>query len=515
VPIHPLVVPTEHTPSSPRCFGALFAASTFCFPGYQRHHPTTCAHPPPPVSAMSARNKRSRDEPAGGGSAGALRAQSGQGRTLTDADVQAIVAAMAPDMRTGRTLTDEDLEEKCAASAFFVDDRVQTTIVHPTAAAVNVGGALDDAVKAHEQRKPTVEQASSAMADALAPKLEKSLSSAGGRSGTYETWDTTQLRIEINRHMPTKTMRAIDAESFMEPVRIMSLDPRYGGDLWTFLVAQARATEDSNPFPRRGADRWVYLAMRTFLLRLTAQSDGVPEVFRDWVTVNAGDPSARHHCVVAHVRNGRHDGRADGSRALYKMLLYYPLHEGKEGVSFKMTHPDAEAPHHAQAAGHNFFAYEKTALTSPSGELAAGERTHVQVTRGCLVKDAVAIASAFLRVNTKLGSANDAALASSLKKIMTDTAFNWREGGHSDHVGARQSGPGCWKLLLPRLDTRVTIDKEVQKLSEEMMDLYEAAAGAALAATAAGGASDGALLGAAAASGGGGGGGGGGGRYKR
>ena len=143
--------------------------------------------------------------------------------------------------------------------------------------------------------------------------------------------------------MPTKTKRAIDAESFMERVRIMSLDPRYGGDLWTFLVAQARATEDSNPFPRRGADRWVYLAMRTFLLRLTAQSDGVPEVFRDWVTVNAGDPSTRHHCVVAHVRNGRHDGRADGRRALYKMLLYYPLHEGKDGVSFKMTNPDAEA----------------------------------------------------------------------------------------------------------------------------------------------------------------------------
>jgi len=96
---------------------------------------------------------------------------------------------MAPDMRTGRTLTDEDLEEigKCAASAFFVDDRVQTTIVHPTAAAVNVVGALDDAVKAHEQREPTVEQASSAMADALAPKLKQSLSSAGGRSGTYET----------------------------------------------------------------------------------------------------------------------------------------------------------------------------------------------------------------------------------------------------------------------------------------------------------------------------------------
>jgi len=58
----------------------------------------------------------------------------------------------------------------------------------------------------------------------------------------------------------------------------------------------------------------------------------------------------------------------------------------------------------------------------------------VQVTRGCLVKDAVAIASAFLRVNTKLGTTNDAALASSLKKIMTDTAFNWREGEHSDHV---------------------------------------------------------------------------------
>jgi len=143
--------------------------------------------------------------------------------------------------------------------------------------------------------------------------------------------------------MPTKTKRAIDAESFMERVRIMSLDPRYGGDLWTFLVAQARATEDSNPFSRRGADRWVYLAMWTFLLRLTAQSDGVPEVFRDWVTVNAGDPSTRHHCVVAHVRNGRHDGRADGRRALYKMLLYYPLHEGKDGVSFKMTNPDAEA----------------------------------------------------------------------------------------------------------------------------------------------------------------------------
>ena len=117
------------------------------------------------------------------------------------------------------------------------------------------------------------------------------------------------------------------------------------------------------------------------------------------------------------------------------------------------------------------------------------------VTRGCSVQDAVAIAAAFLRVGTKLGSAIDAALATWLKTTVTDDTFNWKEGGHSEHVGARQQSPSCWQLLLPRLDTRAGIDKEVQKLSEQLMDIYEAAAAAALADVVGGGSMGGSVIG--------------------
>jgi len=386
-------------------------------------------------------NKRGREDGAGGCAAGTRRGQPPPGRNLTDADILAVVAALVPGSRVGRTLTDADVEEIAmrTASAFFNDERVQTVLFGPVASAFDVAGAMDDALKAGEERKPSLAEASSAMADALMPEMETCLAAARGGAGTYDTWSTNRLRTEINQHMPTRTMRAVDAESFMERVRIVSLDERYGGDLWTFLVAPSRATEDSNAFPRLGADRLVYAAIKNFLLRLAGRKETVPEVFRDWVTVNVSDPSPRHHCVIAHVRNGQHDGRSDGRRLLYKLLLYFMLPVGENGVSFKMLHPSTEAPQHAQAAGHSFFSCEKTLLTCPSGNLTAiDERKHVLVTCGCLVKDAVAIAAAFLRVGTKLGSAIDAAVVTSLKTIVTDDTFNWKGGGHPDHVGARQ-----------------------------------------------------------------------------
>jgi len=57
-------------------------------------------------------------------------------------------------------------------------------------------------------------------------------------------------------------------------------------------------------------------AIKTFLLRLAGRKETVPKVFRDWATVNVCDPSPRHHCVFAHVRNGRHDSRSHGCRLL-------------------------------------------------------------------------------------------------------------------------------------------------------------------------------------------------------
>jgi len=189
-------------------------------------------------------NKRGREDGAGGSAAGARRGQPPPGRNLTDEDILAVVAALAPGSRVGRTLTDADVDEIAmrTARAIYNDERVHTVLVGPVASTVDVAGAMDDALKAEEERKPSLAEASSALADALMPKMEKCLAAARDQPGSYDTWSTNRLRSEISQHMPTRTMRAVDAESFMERARIMSLDERYGGDLWTLLVAPSRAS---------------------------------------------------------------------------------------------------------------------------------------------------------------------------------------------------------------------------------------------------------------------------------
>jgi len=86
------------------------------------------------------------------------------------------------------------------------------------------------------------------MADALMPKMEKYLAAARREAGTHALWSTNRLRSEIYQHMPTRTMQEVDAEFFMERVRIMSLDERYVGDLWTFLMAPSSAVPPSRFF---------------------------------------------------------------------------------------------------------------------------------------------------------------------------------------------------------------------------------------------------------------------------
>jgi len=135
-------------------------------------------------------------------------------------------------------------------------------------------------------------------------------------------------------------------------------------------------------------------------------------------------------------------------------------------------------------------------LTCPSGNLTTiDEEVHVLLTRGCSVKDAVARSAAFLRVVSKWGSAIDAALATIVKTIVTDDKFSWKEGGHTDKVRARQQVPRCWQPLSPRLDTRADIDREIQKLSEQLMDTYGAAAAATLTDVVGGGSMGGSFIG--------------------
>lgn len=233
------------------------------------------------------------------------------GRTLTQADVAAIAAAIALVKPTRISADDvgaiaDELEAR-AIENVLSHASIHAVLLEPMRA------MFWDEFAVIEARPPSQEALAVAVAILVVPRVLAELPTAGP-SAAYQTMSPTRMQEEVNKQMTTRTMRRIDVMTYASRMSTLAADPRNAGDLVTFLVAQALRTDDSNKFTLRKADRWTFGSMRELLKELHAIGS-VPEAFRDWLAVNVDDSSVRHTGASALTQNLRHDGRADGRPA--------------------------------------------------------------------------------------------------------------------------------------------------------------------------------------------------------
>lgn len=409
---------------------------------------------------------------AGAGAAGA-------GRTLTNADLNAIVAAiLRSGTRSGRSLTDADVEAVADALNERLEDgalskaRVTANIIDPVADSVTI--AFDDSLATYEARQPTPAVLAKMVSDPVIEQVKKATPGPPPPI-KYTDMTKTELRAAINLAASPAALRQAERSVIKQRILMLAVNPIEKGDTLTQLVPPTARGDENNVHAWTNGFRITLGVMQVVLTRCHLQGD-VPEVFRDWTKVTADDPSPRHAAFVAVARGGRHDVRADGRLAMYNIIMYYLRHVGRNGVYIKMLVPDGDKPEASSSLGHAYYSYESCLAVCDGGKFTgnAGQRIAHKVTRGCLIQKMRKILYEFIQAKDMTLEVL-AAAAGTVRLMIMDEDFDWNASSPPDHVGDVTSGPCAWRLLLPREDTQIKANKKLQAATTAEMDMLDAA----------------------------------------
>lgn len=251
----------------------------------------------------------------------------------------------------------------------------------------------------------------------------------------------------------------------------LSADPASRGDVITPLVPPEYRGPDKNAWVCQQADAIVGDVMQDILDRMHARQGGaIHEVFRGYTTVNKDNLGRRDEALQLCVMRRQVDGRSMFRRVLYNAVLYHVDNRDGVNVDIVMCYPDVDNPDANDAVGSKHYAYSKKMLIGATnrhfgnedgdrnGTTEATRAGTVREVRGCLVQDSVSILEAFVSYPIAADDATLPVFADQLREMVMDETFEWNSRLAPDRVGSVISGPGAWRLLLPRQTTREKID---------------------------------------------------------
>lgn len=404
-------------------------------------------------------------------------ATSGARRAFTDADAEAIVAAfMVAQTRNGRTLSDADVESVAGVMCRKLEEgalsaaRFKENLVEPVADAAAT--SVEESLSAFEARQPNPEDLAKMVADPVVAEVKRAIPPPP-KPLEYTEMTKGQLRAAINEAVPPSALRKAEHGVIKQRVLAMSVNPVAKGDVLTQLTPPIANGNGNNKYVWAHAYR-ITLGVMQVILNAAHASGNAPEVFRDWTQITADDQSPRHACFVAVARGGRHDVRADGRKALYVQIIYFLMHKERDGVHIKLLHPDAVKPDSASAKGDDYYAIETSIAVCEGGVFKAGQdqRVAFKVVRSCLIQKARSIFYEFIK-DKDFSAPVLVAVAETLRVMILDDEFDWHQKAIRDHVGTRTSGPRAWRLLLPREETCSKIDKDLETATNAQMDLLD------------------------------------------
>lgn len=198
-----------------------------------------------------------------------------------------------------------------------------------------------------------------------------------------------------------------------------------------------------------------------------------PAVLRRKTQLDVNAIDAVDAALLALGRSALHDGRSEARKLFFKLFAYFFM---TAGASMQLSTEDARPPALGAGADSAFFAVSQQLRVSETGDVLApsSEAVHVIKRRACLYHIAdILLQGIVLQPHTFDAVAINAA-ACNLRDILLSTepysedssssaAPSWTNEPHKD--AEKQKGPGVWSLLLPMIDGRAALTKEIQTMT--------------------------------------------------
>jgi len=289
----------------------------------------------------------------------------------------------------------------------------------------------------------------------------------------YETMRASSVRAAMLSAVPAATLHLLIAEGLDETITSMAADPKTRADVGTMLVGDGIRT--ANPYVARSVSAWQHCAALRVMEHVRT-ADVTPNVFRDWPHLEHANGAKRRVVLMSMLQHARVTGKRDGCAALYKHVLFNVLNRQMQGVTARMLSVKAPLPSVNNAQGSDFYAFNRSHMVSADGapHERVEKRKHCFKQRLCLVVVASRVLRAFVPSSHNFSLACRVGFAHTVRSMVSNPVFPWCTRCPPDYgaVGL-PFGPGAWRLFLPSSSERVSLDLEIQRMSEEDQDVWE------------------------------------------
>lgn len=285
----------------------------------------------------------------------------------------------------------------------------------------------------------------------------------------YEDVPVSRICQEIHAAVPDEVFQYAKAVAAVDGINRLAAVPHAAGDVLTHLTRPRYRGGNSNEWVHRQADIMTIGLMQRLMDRTHAASEGnPPAVFKDWAVVDPDDRSQRHLAFKLYVMRRLKSSRSTLRRILYHAVLYYLFHGDEDTIDISMSFPDTEKPEPCEARSHRYFAYTAKRLVGPTARVldtdeedavVCADGTTVRVLRECLFKTSEVALQLYATTLQPMDVGAVFAIATLLRNLVMDGDFDWHALTPADHQGLFISGPGAYRLLLPRTSTREKIDR--------------------------------------------------------
>lgn len=281
----------------------------------------------------------------------------------------------------------------------------------------------------------------------------------------FETATLQDVSHAIYRAVPTAVFLRAKHDAVTKSILALADDPEAHGDVATHLV-RVFGRRSRNAWVDHQADKMTLDIMQLIVNRLReVNAEQLPAVFQGWTVAVGDDGSRRNKAFKLYVIERIASGRSWLLRLMYNAVLYYVVNRDRDHVDISMCYPDEDEPDATRALGHKHYAYSKQMVIGPAARINGEENapvgtdgSTVQEVQGCLVQDSDLMLKAYLTTSAVFSPGVVAALANMLRGIIIDLDFDWHFVPSPDQTVDVTEGPNAWRLLLPRLSTRETID---------------------------------------------------------
>lgn len=198
-----------------------------------------------------------------------------------------------------------------------------------------------------------------------------------------------------------------------------------------------------------------------------------PAVLRRKTKLDVNSIDAVDAALLALGRSALHDGRSEARKLFFKLFAYFFM---VPGAAMQLSSKEAPAPALGAGADSAYFAVTQQLRASETGDLLADNSASVhEITRraclynvaGMLLQGIVLQPHAFDAVVINAAARNLRSILLSTEPVSdgsTSSAVpNWTNDLHKH--AEKQEGPCVWSLLLPMIDGRAALMKEVQVMT--------------------------------------------------